>query len=104
MSGVSLEVKISAGYEVMSKASSQRFGTTMAVNVHMWCFIFQSEKTDDNKKEGVPRTSRKEFPLRHHLERTTGAGKVVLGRGVGGGEIASVHRTFNHNNHRSNIM
>ncbi|XP_052129677.1 uncharacterized protein LOC113209418 isoform X6 [Frankliniella occidentalis] len=33
----------------------------------------KSEKLDDNKREGAPRSSRKEFPLRHHLERTTGA-------------------------------
>lgn len=37
--------------------------------------LFQTEKTDDNKKEALPRSSRKEFPLRHHLERTTGAGE-----------------------------
>ncbi|KAJ1520019.1 hypothetical protein ONE63_004249 [Megalurothrips usitatus] len=33
----------------------------------------KTEKADDNKKEAGPRSSRKEFPLRHHLERTTGA-------------------------------
>lgn len=36
------------------------------------CILFQVDKMDDNKKESA--RSRKETAIRHHLERTTGAG------------------------------
>ncbi|KAE8740108.1 hypothetical protein FOCC_FOCC014394 [Frankliniella occidentalis] len=53
----------------------------------------KSEKLDDNKREGAPRSSRKEFPLRHHLERTTGA-VVCISFFTGQLKVQAPHVTF----------
>jgi hypothetical protein len=39
-----------------------------------FCYFLQAEKVEEVKKD-LPR-SRKDYLIRHHLERTTGAGKM----------------------------
>jgi len=53
----------------------QVLGSLSVENIQ-FCFMLQAEKGEEIKKD-IPR-SRKDYLIRHHLERTTGAGKMCL--------------------------